>query len=151
MVRFSDPDPNSPFARQVTTGISNHKEPIPNFTGVTSPHPSRVRTLLTASTSQMGISTLSSSGDAANSHWQQAALKSHVENGSIEEKVQTLLETTERQAEERGGKWTAGSCCQFTDTLITTLLRSCKLFSAIQKNKQTTTKSQKTKTCPHAK
>lgn len=103
--RHSDPVSNSPFAHRVTICICifNHKEPIPNFNGITLSHPSGVRTLLITSTSQMGTNVLSSAGDAANWHWQQVAL-SHTENCSIEEKARTLFETPAKWAEGTGGR-----------------------------------------------
>lgn len=103
---LSDPLSNSPFVHTVTIYIAlNHKESIPNFNDVTSLHPSRVRTLLITSTSQMGANTLSSSGDAANWHWQQVALKGRAENCGAEEKAQILVETPAKWAEGRGGRW----------------------------------------------
>lgn len=83
----------------------NHKKSIPNFNGLTSLCPSIVRTLFITFTSQMGTNTLSSSGDAANWHWQQAALKGHTENCCVEEKARILFETPAKEAEGIGRTW----------------------------------------------
>lgn len=53
----------------------------------------------------MGTNTLSSSGDAANWHWQQVALKGHVENCGVEEKALNPLETPAKWTEGRTGRW----------------------------------------------
>lgn len=53
----------------------------------------------------MGVNTLSSSGDAANWHWQQVALEGHAENCGVEEKAHKLFETPAKWAKGRGGRW----------------------------------------------
>lgn len=64
-----------------------------------------MRTLLITSTSQMGTNALTYSGDAANWHWQQVALKGHAKNCGVEEKAHILFETPPKWAEGREGRW----------------------------------------------
>lgn len=78
----------------------NHKKSIPNFNGLTSLWPSIVRTLFITFTSQMGTNTLSSSGDVANWHWQQAALKDHTETVVLRKKYVSSLK--HQQNRQRG-------------------------------------------------
>lgn len=88
---LSDPVSSSPFGSWliIYIRISNHKEPITTFNGVTSSHLSRVRTLLATSTSEIGTE--------------------HFVSGDC--KLELAAGCSKRPAENRGGEGTVQVSC----------------------------------------